>query len=223
MKPTDLYLVWMMLVALCPSSLAAPASIGSLAMSAPLDASPRFADIIANAGHNKTFPYPHNTTLLSFRPWPWRYYIPLPYSYGLQLTVRAFAGPDPPAISLLQHFINDFADNIKSTNPPPGLSPQKAYQDYFDTDSFTKYQIFTDVDGLFASRAPSWILINALSKLVVELRRHGPPGQLSGLIIQSRKGRLPPRLFNSISFDIMPIGSMSLKGDHSNSSVVARV
>ena len=149
-----------------------------------------------------------NGTYLGLRAWPrGRYQLALPDKFYLQISAARYTHPSPPLSRHLQGFIFEFADNIESEYPPPGLSPQRASQAYYDTDSFTKFGIEERVFGLLASRAPTAILINALTKIAVQIRRHGPPESLDGLIYQTRSGLLPVKCFNLITLEILQFES----------------
>lgn len=70
------------------------------------------------------------------------------------------------------------------------------------------------------SPAPSEIVTKALSKLVIEVGRHGLPGRLNALIITERN--LPWVLkwkpYNDIWMDIVPMNAPSLRANWLNAT-----
>ncbi|KAL8797740.1 MAG: hypothetical protein Q9195_000092 [Heterodermia aff. obscurata] len=150
----------------------------------------------------------NNGTDSGLQAWPrGRYSLALVENFYLQIKAERYTRASPPLVRRLQGFIFEFADNIESEYPPPGLSPQRASSGYYDLESFTKFEIDERVFGMFASRAPTAILINALTKIAVQIRRHGPPELLHGFIYQPRPGLIPVKSFNLITLEIHQIES----------------
>ena len=140
--------------------------------------------------------------------WPReRYRLLLPDKFYLQISATRYSHSPPPLSRHLQGFIFEFADNIESEYPPPGLSPQRASQVFYDLDSFTKFGIEEKVYGAIASRAPTAILIKALTLIAVQIRKYGPPESLTGFIYQSGSGWLPIKGFNIIILEILQLES----------------
>ena len=169
---------------------------------------PPLAKTLSTIDTRSTLSPDDNGTYSGLRAWPrGGYRLALPDKFYLQISAARYTHPSPPLSRHLRGFIFEFADNIESEYPPPGLSPQRASQAYYDIDSFTKFRIQERVLGLLASRAPTAILIDALAKIAMQIRRHGPPESLNGLIYQTRSGLLPAKSFNLITLEILQFQS----------------
>ena len=171
-------------------------------------ASPPFSKTSSTVETRSTLSISDNGTYLGLQAWPrGRYRLALPDKFYLQISATRYTHAFPPLSRHLQGFIFEFADNIESEYPPPGLSPQRASQAYYDTDSFTKFGIQERVLGVLARRAPTAILIDALTKIAVQIRRHGPPESLNGFIYQTGSGLIPVKSFNLITLQIRQLES----------------
>ena len=120
---------------------------------------------------------------------------------------KPYAQDPLPRVALLKDFIRDFADNLREAYPPPELAPLKAGQFYYDTESYTKWQIEEIVLPITSSKAPTTIVLEALKQLSLEVAKHGPPAEFKSLIAGRKKpgaGRNYP--FNALKFFVEPLG-----------------
>ena len=171
-------------------------------------AGPPFAETFSATETRSTLSPNDNGTALGLPAWPLgRYTLVLLENFFLEVTAERYAHASPPLSRHLQNFVFEFSINIESEYPPPGISPLRATQVFYDTDSFTKVQIGELVIGLLASRAPTAILIKALATIAEQIRKHGPPKTLSGLIFQPRSGLIKIKAFNFITLDILQLES----------------
>lgn len=169
---------------------------------------PPFAKTFSTIETRSTLSPSDNGTGSGLQAWPrGRYYLALQDRFYLDMTATRYTHAPPPQSRHLQGFIFEFADNIESEYPPPGLSPQRASQFYYDMDSFTRFNIEQSVVGVLASRAPTAILIKALTKIAIQIRKHGPPESLNAIIFQTRSGLIPLKSFNIINLDILQLES----------------
>ncbi|CAF9907246.1 MAG: hypothetical protein HETSPECPRED_007080 [Heterodermia speciosa] len=149
-----------------------------------------------------------NSTDSGLQAWPrGRYRLPLHDNFFLVISASPYTRASAPLSRRVRDFIVEFADNIESECPPPGLSPQQAAQAYYDTDSFTKFEIVESVPGIIASPAPTAILISALNSIAVQIRNFGPPQSLTSSICQRRTGLIRVKYFNIITLDIFQLES----------------
>ena len=158
---------------------------------------------------------PHNdSTPVGFTPWPFLpHNLELPPNYIISISGESYSGsPDSPAptIASIQRFLSDFSDNLKSAYPPPNLSPQRASSFHYDLDSGTRYDLAAKVSGIIGLRVPSATVVIALSKLAKEIRRHGPPVILIGLISKS-PGMLIPVRHYTIQLDVRSLDEKGLQ------------
>ena len=169
---------------------------------------PPFTKTFSTRETRSTLSPSDNGTRSGLQAWPSsRYNLALPDGFYLRISAERYTHASRPQSRDLQGFIFEFADNIESEYPPPGLSPQKASQVYYDIDSFTKFEIQERVLGVLSSRAPTAILIKALTKIAVQVRKYGPPGSLVAIICQPRSGLMPARTFNGIYLEILQLES----------------
>ncbi|KAI4096062.1 MAG: hypothetical protein LQ339_007078 [Xanthoria mediterranea] len=200
--------LWMVALS-CSISLAAPARFnnamtrGLPVLNEPFKAESRTLslDEITQTSTNKT--------VLSLKPWPSKAYnIQLPASYYFTLTATPYSSPEglpPPAISSVQAFISTFADDITAAYPPPALSPPGADLTHYDLDSYTEYYIAVASPRVIGRPAPSEIVVAALRRLAAEVRQHGPPASIKG-IINKDSGRLRPvKFFDTLKLEITPL------------------
>ena len=147
-----------------------------------------------------------STTNLSMSPWPTKYYaLPLGDNYKLVITLaRPYVKRPLPHVSTIQNFFRDFAINLEHAYPPPALAPKEAGQSYYDTDSFTRWDIRESVIPLVSTTAPSKYIIAALLEIEHQVSRHGPPAFVEALLVGPR-GSKSEVGFNSIAFSMTPL------------------
>ncbi|CAL8579675.1 hypothetical protein XPA_005409 [Xanthoria parietina] len=200
--------LWMVALS-CTISLAAPAPFnnamtrGLPVLNEPFKSESRTpsVDEITQTSTNKT--------VLSLKPWPSKTYnILLPASYYFTLTATPYSsseGLPPPTIKSVQAFISTFADDIKAAYPPPALAPPGADLTHYDLDSYTEYYIALASARVIGRPAPSEIVVAALKRLAAEVRQHGPPAEIQG-IINKDSGRLRPvKFFDTLKLQITPL------------------
>lgn len=139
---------------------------------------------IALAPVNITSPaleVPGKTTKLAYSPWPKQpFMIPLldtglPFLRLYLLISLAEKFESSPMISAteLQHFLQDFANNIQREYPVPGFVPRHATQSTIDVSSYTRWNIEIN-EGPFRGRLPTAVALVAFDVLGKLLRRYGP-------------------------------------------------
>ena len=149
----------------------------------------------------------HSNTSLYVSPWPsHRYMLPLINHFELHIIEATTYTHRPlPSVPEIQAFIRDFAQNLENAYPPPALSPREAGQWFIDTESFTRWQIKTNLPLFITSKAPISIVLAALAKLTLEVARHGPPASVQGLIVGRKTGSSRPYPYNGIVLTIDPL------------------
>lgn len=170
-------------------------------------------DLIAsdNIGTKRNVSIDHRTMLtpttnLTMSPWPTKLYaLDLGDNYQLVIIdARPYVKRPLPNIPPIQGFFRDFATNLERAYPPPALAPREAGQSYYDTDSFTRWDVAEWVIPLLCMTAPSRYIIAALVQLEREVARHGSPALLDAGIFGPH-GSKPQAGFNSIKFSITPL------------------
>ncbi|KAL8991496.1 MAG: hypothetical protein Q9169_007856, partial [Polycauliona sp. 2 TL-2023] len=203
-------LIFLYLTLFSFTSLAAPAPSNSLTprdlpVSKRLSGNHRSNPSLGNSTQT-----PASETILAFKPWPRSAYaVPLSSSWYLSIQASPYIsheGLPPPTISSIQAFILRFANDIQAAYPPPALSPPEAILTEYDFDSYTEYGIRISKLRMFASLAPSAVVVEAVRKLAAEVRKHGPPTNVDAFIKQERGGMRPARLFNTLKLKIIPLG-----------------
>ncbi|KAI4241667.1 MAG: hypothetical protein LQ352_007405 [Teloschistes flavicans] len=161
-------------------------------------------------------------TNLSFPNWPSPpFFLRLAGTYRLAIYgAEAYAHNRPqPSVPLIREFVRDFGDNLAHAYPTPALAPKAAGQMYYDMDAFTKWEVKENV-GLFYTKMPAEIVVEALEALSKQVRRFGPPSFVKGMICDGRK------LGNVVELTITPLGPAAgvdkgLGGDGRNFSSTA--
>ena len=171
-------------------------------------ASPPFPRTFSTMETRSTSSPGDNSTDSGLQAWPrGRYRLPLHDPFFLVILASPYTRASAPRSRRVRDFIVDFARNIESECPPPGLSPRQAAQAYYDTDSFTKFDILESVPGIIATPAPTAILVSALNSIAEQIRNFGPPQSLTSSICQRRTGLIHVKFFNMISLDILQLES----------------
>ena len=142
-------------------------------------------------------------------PWPRSFYtIQLISGYSIAIQATGYKYSDAPSSTTVQNLILQFSNDIKSSYPPPGLSPVKASLDHIDVESATKLLISEEASaGVFSSKpAPTAILVDALKKLALEVGKHRPSGSIDMMVTKKKDGsswRLDQ--FNSVQLRIQKL------------------
>lgn len=153
-----------------------------------------------------------NTTLTQ-SPWPsGPYEIRFSSDWFLGIIALPYIsreGLPPPTVPSIQNLLFEFADDIEAAYPPPALAPPRASKNSYDLGSCTKYTVSLTKFAILSSLAPSEIVAKALSKLAIEVRRHGPPKVLTAVIETSTTGRMiwKRKRWNVLVLEIEPLGS----------------
>jgi len=159
-----------------------------------------------------------STTNLTMSHWPTQFYaLPLGDNFKLVIfSAYSYVKRPLPKISPIQDFIRDFSDNLEHAYPPPALAPKEAGQSYYDTDSFTRWDIREWVIPILSTKAPSKIVIAALVQIAREVAKHGSPALVDAIIVGPR-GSKEECGFNSLKLLITPLGK-GLVGDVVNAT-----
>ena len=183
-------------------------------------AGPPFAETFSTTETRSTLSPSDNGTALGLQAWPrGRYTLALTEDFFLEVSAERYAHASRPLSRHLQSFILEFSINVESEYPPPGLSPLRAFQVFYDTDSFTKVEIGQQVIGLLATRAPTEVLIKALATVAEQIRKHGPPESVTALIFKPRSGFIKIKPFNFIALDILQLESNGTDTSTSDRSI----
>ncbi|KAL8736882.1 MAG: hypothetical protein Q9181_002248 [Wetmoreana brouardii] len=151
---------------------------------------------------------PSNTNHTLSLAWPRHSYtLTLVDGYFLVVyTVTPYIRLPLPLVSSLRAFIHSFADNLENAYPPPALAPKRAGQSEYDVrESFTEWQIKESLP-LPATAAPAKVVIAALLKLSLEVKKFGPPADLNAIIFGGGKTVFKmEKPSNMVTLEITPI------------------
>lgn len=158
----------------------------------------------ASIQHRTLLPSTINITM---SPWPThRYALPLGGNFKLViLTAKPYSKRPLPNVPRIKDFIRDFSDNLEHAYPPPALTPKEAGQSFYDTDSFTKWEITEWVFPISSIPAPSGVVVGALVQIAREVAKYGPPALVEATILGPH-GTKTARAFNTMRLEIRPLG-----------------
>lgn len=151
---------------------------GSAALGIPLPPSHLFPSNLIN-DTNISLQAPGQSPNLTFTPWPrGSYRIKLPSHTGdfdlVIASTKSFSASRLVNVHTLQDFVRDFAANIEREYPIPAYVPRHVSQDYFDLDSYTRWDIRLNNVPFIGYKLLTERALLALNELARQLGIHGP-------------------------------------------------